>query len=82
MMNALYKSQRLTGIYLRFEQESTLKGKEAFFYFMSTVFTNQINEYHMHLDRQARADSVDPDETPQNAAIIRVYTVCHSSSNV
>ena len=33
-------------------------------------------------DRQAYANSVDPDQTPQNAASDRVCTVCHSSSNI
>ena len=36
--------------------------------------------YCMYSDRQAYANSVDPDEMLQNV-VIRVYTVCHSSSN-
>ena len=34
----------------------------------------------MYLIWQALANSVDPDETPQTRRLIRVYTVCHSSS--
>ena len=33
-----------------------------------------------YLKRQSFANSVDPDQTPLNAASDRVYTVCHSSS--
>ena len=34
-------------------------------------------------DRKSCANSVDPDQTPQNAArrLIRFYAVCHLSSN-
>ena len=34
--------------------------------------------YPNYSDKEAWANSIDPDQTPQ----IRVYTICHSSSNV
>ena len=40
---------------------------------------NDLN-YSKYSNRIACANSVDPDQTPQNAASDQVYTVCHSSS--
>ena len=37
--------------------------------------------YHMYSDRQAWANSLDPDETPQNMASHLSLTVCHSPNN-
>ena len=36
----------------------------------------------MYWDRQAFANSVDPDQVPQNTASDQVYTVCHTCSNI
>ena len=33
-----------------------------------SINNEQYRIYHMYSDRQARANSIDPDETPQNAA--------------
>ena len=39
-----------------------------------------LNLHPKYWDRQALANSVDPDQTPQTRRLIRFYTVCHSFS--
>ena len=34
------------------------------------------------MDRHEQIASVDPDDTPLNVALNRIYTVCHSSSTI
>ena len=42
------------------------------------IFMKKNHNYPKFLNRQASANSADPDQTAKRSSLIRVYTVCHS----
>ena len=75
--------------YERFQQESY---RQSRWRRLSLKFrkSHNMTDYHFmcihriypkYLDKQARSNNVDPDQTPQNAASDQGLHVCHSSCN-
>ena len=77
---SLYICERISSR-LKNEFESTMENEPSVFEslkFYGMAYSNNPKYW----DRQDRANSLDPDQTPQTRRLIRVYTVCHSSNTV